>query len=128
MATPQEHAVAVGVLLNTLLSPKFAYDFDKVPSPRPTEYVDYAVTRRFGGEVREDGFTGTTGWRVTVRYVAKTIPNARLLQNKVTAGLEYASLSIAGDSTTPVLFETSEPIGTDEDGYFTGLDAFTYTI
>ncbi|RNL66243.1 hypothetical protein EFK50_01045 [Nocardioides marmoriginsengisoli] len=132
IATPEQHATAVLAVLNAALNPgtkpRYAYDFDDVPSPRPAEYVEVSVTRRFGGEIREDGTTGTTGWRITARYVAKRVSDARLMQSKCTTALEDVPLMVAGELTTGPLFETSEVIAPDDGGYFTGLDAFTYTL
>lgn len=125
-ATQEQHATAVLAALNAALAPKQAYEYDTLPTTRPAEYVEATVSRRFGGESRLSAQKGTTGWRVTTRAVAQTVSNARLLAQKATQALEDVSLTVDGKSTTPIQFETEDPIGPD-DGWYSGLVTWTYT-
>lgn len=126
--TAQAQMDAVLAALNTALAPKVAYDLDDVPSPRPSEYVEVTVTRRFGGERRLCQRTGLSGWRITVRGVSQaSASNARNSLEKCRGALEFKPLIVAGETSTGVQFETSDPPEPDE-GWFSGLDAYTYTI
>lgn len=123
------NATAILTLLNGALPAEVrAYEIDQVPSPRPTEYVDISLARRFGGERRASSQLGITGYRVTIRATSETAPaNVRQTIATCRAALEYARLSVGGEVSTPVQFETEDPAGAD-DGWFSGVDAYTFTI
>lgn len=121
----EQHAAAViAALTATNANP---FDLDDVPKTLPAFYTEVTVTRRFGGAPRQDGRSGTEGYRVTARAVAKNVSNARETRRRQHAALEYAVLSVAGKTTTPIQFEASEPIGNDE-GWYSGLETWTYAI
>lgn len=123
----QAHQNAVVAALNAALAPDFAYDADDVPSPRPGRYVEVDVSRRFGGEPRTGGHLGTTGWRIRTLYVARSPLDARRLQTLTNGALEEVSLTVSGKDTTGILFETGDPIASEQDGRFSGFDFWTYT-
>lgn len=126
--TAQQQATAVLAALNAALTPKVAYDLDKVPATRPAEYVEVTVSRRHGGEFRQCGDIGTVGYRVTVRAISRvSVSNVRASLEKCRSALEFASLTVGDESTTPIQFETEDPAGYD-DGWFSGLVTFTYVI
>lgn len=116
-------ALASGGLTN----PTKAYDVDDVPSPRPRDYVEISLHRRAGGEFRACGWVGTTSWRVTARYVARSVSNARDLRKRITAGWEDIAITVDGIESTRLIFETAVPIGED-DGYYSGLDSWVYSL
>ncbi|HET8614288.1 MAG TPA: hypothetical protein VFL94_02100 [Actinomycetales bacterium] len=130
LATESDVAVAVLAAVNaslaTLATSRTAYSVDKLPSVRPSEYVEVGVTRRFGGQQRVGGaWIGTVAWRATFRYVSQSsMTNARLMRERVRAALEFVELD--GVDSTPWQFETAEDIGPD-DGWFSGLDSYTTT-
>lgn len=125
--TAQENATAVLAALNASLTPKVAYDYDEVPAERPDNYVEISVSRRFGGEPRLTGRKGSTGWRVTTRAVSRYVSDARLMQEKCRTALEYVRLTVGGETTTPIDFESEDPVGPD-DGWFSGLITWTYVL
>lgn len=126
MATERQHAAAVVAAVNAALANRTAYEPDEVPATRPTEYVEVTVTRRFGGESRLPGRKGTTGWRITTRPVSQSsLTDCQVMAEGVRTGLEDVFLSVAGETTSPVQFESAEPIGPD-DGWFSGLSTWTY--
>ena len=128
MSTEEQHAAAVLAVLNAALAPKVAYEVDTLPATRPAEYVEVSLVRRFGGEQRMSARSTATGYRVLVRVVSKaSVSNARVMREKSRQALEYARLSVASRVTTPVQFEGGEPVGPD-DGWFSGLDTYTYSI
>lgn len=122
----ETQAVALLAALNTALAPKFAYDYDEVPSPRPKNYVAFSVTWRFGGEARNDGYVGTDGARVTTTYVSESLSNARLMRSKVVGLFRHGHIVIA-DDVAIITRETGEPIE-QVDGWFTGYDDWTFTV
>lgn len=130
MATAEQHATAVLAAINAKLTaltvPLTAYELDDVPEPLPTAYAELTLSRRFGTATRLPGRQSRTGWRITTRAVAKGVTNARLVHEKTRQALEDARLDIGGVLTSPIQFETEEPVG-DDDGWFSGLISWTYT-
>lgn len=103
------------------------YDLDELPKALPAYYNEVGVTRRFGGAFRADSRTGTVGYRIAVRAVAKTVSNAREMRSRAGTALDGVVLTIDGRQTTPIRFESAEDIGPD-DGMFSGLTLYTYVI
>lgn len=126
MATDEEVAAAFIAQLTTLGA--VPYDFDDLAkiSPRPDNYTEVTVTRRYGGEQRASGERDGRLYRATARQVSKTVSNARNLRTK-SAGLEGVMLTVGSATTTPVEFETADPIGPD-DGWFSGLESWTFAL
>ena len=123
--TEEEHAAAVIAALKAANAAP--YDLDEIPSTLPTYYTEVTVTRRFGGVQRNSAQTGTQSYRITTRAVAKTVSNAREMRKRTQAALNEARLTIGGRTSTPIQFETEDVIGPD-DGYYSGLTAWTYVI
>lgn len=128
MTSEQAVATAVLAVLNEALDPKAAYEVDAIPEPRPSEYVEVQVTRRFGGVMRSCGTKATTGWRVSVFGISQMyVGNARDLLQKCNTALEFARLDVDGEQSTPVQFETADAVKPD-DGWFSGWRDYTLTI
>lgn len=126
--TAQANATALLTVLTTALAPRKVYELHQVPSTRPPNYVELSLSRRFGGEFKQSGDVGTTGYRVTLRAVAQvSVMAAREDLEKCRAALEFTSLAVGGSTTTPIQFETEDPVAAD-DGWFSGLMSFTYVI
>lgn len=127
--TANANVTAILTALNAALPAGVdAYEVDEVPKTRPTEYVDVAIGRRFGGNRRSSSQSWLTGYRVTVRAVSETAPaNVRASLETCRAALEYARLVVGGETSTPVQFETEDPADLD-DGWYSGVQAFTYAI
>lgn len=119
---------AVLAAINAQFSSTRAYDLDKVPSPRPAEYIEVTISRRFGGNLNMGGSMSVVGYRATCRAVSQTsVSNARNSLEKCRAALEFKRLVVAGKSTTPIQFETEDPAAYD-DGWFSGLLSFAYAL
>lgn len=126
--TTEANATAVLAAINAQFSSTHAYDLDKVPSPRPAEYVEVAISRRFGGNLKQGGSMNVVGYRVTCRAVSQvSVTNARNSLEKCRIALEFKRLTVGDEQTTPIQFETEDPADGD-DGWFSGLLAFTYCI
>lgn len=106
-----------------------AYDLDaiKEAANRPAYYTEVTVTARYGAEPRNTGSTGRRGWRITTRVVGDYASNAQEIRKRVDTGLRYVRLTVDGATTTPIQFESEDPIGED-DGWFSGLTTWTYAI
>lgn len=107
------------------------YDLGKVPGTTgnagtlPTWYTETSVMRRFGGNPRSDSRSGVKGYRITTRAVANSAANARNVRDKQHTALEGVVLTVDGKQTTPIEFESADPIAAD-DGLFSGLVTWTY--
>lgn len=88
-------------------------------------YTEVIISRRHGGIARADSTLDSDLIRVMTRVVAKSADNAGVQQTKVRAALEYTALSIGGVTTTPIQFETEDPIAPD-DGWYSGATDWTY--
>lgn len=124
MADEETHGAAIIAALEALGAEPF--DIDKLPSPLPDYYTEVSVSRRYGGEALASSELTSKSYRITTRQVAKTITNARRLRAKG-AGLEDTLLTVGGDTTSPVAFETEDLIGPD-DGWYSGLQTWTYAL
>ena len=131
MADPHETGIlaALNARLSTLDTPRKAYGIDDVPATKPAAYVEVTAARRWvEGSPRSDGEKTGKGRRVLTRAVAKTDGNARLLLRMCGEALEYVSLSIDGRLTTPLEFETEDPIDANDDGWYVGAWTWTYLL
>jgi hypothetical protein len=126
------HAEAAVAALNAHLSaltiPREAFDVDDVPTTLPDAYVEVSVSRRFiDGSPRGDGSKTGTGWRLLTRAVARSTSDARRLHDLCAEALEFQTLTVDGHLTTPLEFETADPIEDDE-GWFSGAWVWTYLL
>lgn len=125
MSTADQIATAILAKINTAIAPKVAYELDKAPTTG-ADFGEITLSRRFGGNVRA-GQLSPSSWRLTVRSVGSTVKNARLLHENAQA-IENFVIVVGSESSTPVAFETEEPIGLDEAQrlYWTGLRSYTF--
>lgn len=119
--TERAQAAALRAALETPLGQWSAYDYDDVPGDLPAIYVLVTVTRRFGGDKRNDGKLSRIGWRATTLAVGRTADEARWAREKVAGALEGKRL---GDSSL-IDFDSESPIEPD-DGRWSGLTSWTY--
>ena len=122
--TEQDHADAILAALTA--AGAVPYLLGKVPATPPDYYTEVTVERRFIEEPRATVGDPRRGWRFTTRAVARKETNARVLRAKADA-IENQRLTVAGQLTTKVRFETSETIGDDND-WWTGLTTWTYLL
>lgn len=128
-ATEQQIATALLAVVNAALpADKKCYELNEVPSPRPADYVEMTLSRTFGGEFRACGGVGVTSYRVTFRGISQTtVKNVRNRLETCRSVLESAQVVVDSDSTTPIRFETEDPVAAD-DGWFSGLHSYTFAI
>lgn len=121
------HASAVRAALDVPLGQWSAYDYDDVPTVLPEMYVLISLSRRFGGQSRLDGSTALGGWRLTTLAVGHTVDEARFIRDATAGALSNARLTVTGLLSSPIQFETEQPIAYD-DGWFSGITAWTYAL
>ncbi|MFJ9387704.1 hypothetical protein ACIRON_02715 [Nocardioides sp. NPDC101246] len=93
----------------------------------PQMWVQLTIERRYTETTHGVRARTRTAFRAYVRSVADTEHNADELTRCCTEVLEDALLTVDGDASTPVEHETSEAVRPD-DGKFSGLTAFTFTL
>lgn len=128
--TVAQHYDAILSTLNaTLASARKAYRIGDpaIITDAADSYTEVSLWRRPGGLARLDAVLDSDLMRVKTRYVAKSANNAGVQHSKTRAAIEYASLSIGGSTTTPIQFETEDPIVPD-DGWFSGWTDWTYAL
>ena len=127
--TEQEHFNAVvQVLTDADANP---HDYDETVTD--DGYTLVSVSDRFGGTPRMSGDIGIRLARVTLLAVGITADNVREIRQRFDSALREKRLTIAGRETTPIQFETSEPVGPDGDIFTTGQwysarSQYTYEI
>lgn len=127
----QEHFDAVVAALTAANARP--YDYDSLPASTVTSYTLVTVSDRFGGTPRMTAQIGTRGVRVTVRAVGITADNAREMRKRADAALREQRLAIDGFTSTPIQFETADPVAQDGDikttgTWYSGLSIYTYAI
>lgn len=131
MTFPSEQQHFDAVLAALAAANARPYDYDDKPSE--TSYSLVSVGDRFGGVMRVTGRTGTRSVRVTVRAVAKTPDAAREIRRRADTALREQRVTVGGYISTPIQFETAEPVGPDGDAaisgsWFSALSSYTYTV
>lgn len=132
------HAEAVKAAIRAKLSPSspataHVYDYDDVPSTYgnagtlPNIFVVLSVERRAGSPLRGTGRTGTSGWRIALRGVGRTVDESRFALLRAAEALDGARLTVSGEKSTPVLFETDQAPEYD-DGRWSGSSVWTYVL
>lgn len=128
MATEEQHAAAIFATLDAAGARPYDVDELKALKKLPNYYTEVTLSRRFGGGPRrQSAQEGTESYRVLTRYVAETVSNARELRRRTRAAFQDVALIVDGTATTPIQFETADAIGSDG-GWFSGADAWTYTL
>lgn len=125
--TAQANVTEILARLNNVLTPT-AYDLGGVPSPRPPEFAELTLSRRFGGVMTLGGHIGTTGYRFTVAAVSQvSVANARNTLERVRAEFEFTTLAVGSQISTPIQFETEDEADYGS-GWFAQYLAMTYVL
>lgn len=125
------HAAAIKAALTVTLGADRALDYDEVPSMNgnpgvlPNIYVALSVERRAGAPLRFSAATGRTGWRIAARCVGRTVDECRWAMFHVAQALNEKLLTIGGETTTPIQFESDQAPEWD-DGRYSALALYTY--
>lgn len=126
------HAAALEAALTATVGAGRIFDYGMVPGADgnagtlPPIYVLLSIARRYV-QPTTAGRSAVTGWRVSCRYVGRTVAEARWAQMQVATALNEVRLSIGGATTTPITHESTTAIEPD-DGMQSGLSSWTYAI
>ena len=121
-------AEAVVTAINAELPARVrAYELDDIPNALPTAYVEVTVYRRFVEDgQRGDGSLSRRGYRILTRLVAKHADDMDTLAERVTAALDFATLTVGAQETT-VDFDTGDSPAPD-DGWYSALHSWTCSL
>lgn len=125
--TIQQHFDAVEALLTA--SNARPRDLDQAPTEDCNQFT---VADRFGGVARMTGEVGTRSVRIVVKSLGKTADNAREMQRRANA-IRDQRLTFAGHVSTPIAFESGDPVSPDGDllvtgAWFSATATYTYTV
>lgn len=122
------HAEAIKTFLATATKAP-VYDHDEAQalgSGIPAQYTVIYLSRRYGGNVRGDT-RETNLRRLQTRVNAKTVTNARLLEDRIAGAFEHATVNL-GDVVTHFAYETGGGIYDYDAGYYHDLTDWTFTV
>jgi hypothetical protein len=126
------HATAIKAAIDAALPTTVnVYDYSTVPGTNgntgtiPAQFVIVALERRYNPNLRTTAQAGSTGWRISARAVATSVTNAGLLLAAVSTALNEQRLTIDGETTTPIQFESDQAPEFDS-GKYAGLSLWTY--
>jgi len=126
-----EHAAAIRTLLDAALvgatQSWHAYDYDDVPDDLPSNYAVVTVTRRYADDFRFNYARVLVGYRLTTLAVGLTVDSTRWVRDRIAVALNDKPLTLNDQPTTPVRFETENPIEWD-DGRYSGATSWTYAL
>lgn len=126
MPSEQDHFDAVHAFLTAAGAAPF--ELSKLPATLPQHFTVITVSRMFAGTNRVGSLVGTNSYRITERSVARNDVSARELR-RLGSALEGAVLTIGDLTSTPVQFETADPIAPDDEKpWVSGLRMWTYCL
>lgn len=129
----REHRTALDTLIESTVGAGRVYSYGTVPGADgnagslPPIFVLLALERRFVPISRGVGLASRSGWRLSTRYVGRTVDEAAWAAFKVGEALDGALLAVDGHTSTPVQLESTQAIALD-DGRFAGLALWTYSL
>lgn len=93
----------------------------------PATYTILYVSRRFGGNVRGDTRENSLR-RAQTRVSAKTVSNARVVEERTSALFEHSVLDLAGTKTHLDFEAQDAEYERDSAGYYNRLTDWTFTV
>jgi hypothetical protein len=126
------HRDVIAPLLTATLGANRVCDYggvpgaDNNPGTVPDLFALPAFERRYV-EPYHAGRATRSGWRLTVRYVGRTVDEARWAALKVATALNEVRVTIGGIESTPITHESTQAIAPD-DGRFSGWSVWTYAL
>lgn len=128
----QDHfdAVVAAVAANAAPGDEFdVLEINEVPQDVPDLWATAHVSRRYTGESTRIGSgVGVQGWRLDLKVTGRSPGACRWGLWQATKALEERSLTVAGQHTTPLEFETGNSPREDDDGRYSADVAWTYSL
>lgn len=121
-------AEAIKTLLATATKAP-VYDHDEAQalgSTLPANYTVVYLSRRFGGNVRGETREAPLR-RLQTRVNAKTVTNARLLEDRIFEAFEHKTVTIDG-SLTHFAYEAGGGVYEYDAGYYTDITDWTFAV
>jgi hypothetical protein len=121
-------AEAIKTLLATATKAP-VYDHDEAQAlgtTAPAQYTVIYLSRRFGGNVRGETRENDLR-RLQTRVHAKTVSNARLLEDRIAEAFAHTTHTIGG-VLTHFAYETGGGVYAYDTGYYTDLTDWTFTV
>lgn len=126
LATESDHLDAVLVVLSDGDAVPFTVQTANRVTALPNAYSVVGLELRAGGTFR-GGRTGRRGYRVAVQCRGRTEEQAQAIREAADAALRGVGLVVDGHRTTPIAFESGQPIDDDANpGWYSGLLLYTY--
>lgn len=108
-------------------APTLDLDEIKAMATLPSYYCEFYLSRRsVDNQARTDGTFEPTGYRCSIRVVAKTISNARLLEAGVRQAFLLNPVTLDGQPTDLRYESGGGDFEQDDEGYFHALTDFIY--
>lgn len=124
----QEHFDVVKAALTAAGARPYDYDDD----PTESAYNLLAVADRFGGAQRMTSEIGTRSVYVTLEAIGTSADNAREMRRRHDLALRDKRLTIGAHVSTPVHFESADPVRPSKDTtgteWFVAQSVYTYTV
>ena len=119
----------VDARLQQMATPAHAFEADDAPQSG-SGYVVVTLSRRFGGNGRVFGGLSPSAWRMTARAVGSGMTNARIYLAVASQAIEQKRVTVGGVTSTPIQFETEDPIGQDDldQSLYSGLRTYTFSF
>lgn len=108
------------------------YDHDeaqklKLASTLPATYTVIHLSRMFGGNVR-GGTQDNDLRRLQTRVSAKTVKNARTLEDRIAAAFEHSWINLGDGVLAHFDYEAGGGLFELEEGYYTDLTDWTFSV
>lgn len=127
----RQYATAIKAAIKAQIGPNDVYEYGEVPGSTgvagtlPNIFILVSLERRNNPNLRLTAQAGTTGWRISLRAVGRTVDEARWAMYRVAFALNEQRLTIAGTPSTPIQFE-SDSAPESDDGRFSGTAFYTF--
>lgn len=105
------------------------YDHDQsraLGTGLPAQYTVIYLSRRFGGNVRGDTRSNDLR-RLQTRVSARSVTNARLLEDRIAEAFEHKTVDVAG-TLVHFAYETGGGVYDFDAGYYHDLTDWTFTV
>lgn len=124
------HAEAIKAYLATATQAP-AMDFDEAQalaaSALPPSFTIVHLERRVGGEARLDGTAPVNLRRLYTRVSAKTVTNARLIEDRTVTAFEFATVNL-GDTFAHFAFDSSGGSFELSEGFYVRTTTWTFAV
>lgn len=124
----ETHADAFKALLTTAAKvPAYELDEIRALATPPNDYVEVYLSPRAGGEYRFDGSRDVSLRRLSTRVVTLSVTNGQRIEGRIAAAFAHTTINL-GDTTTQVDYESGGGAFEYDDGFYTALTDWTYSL